>query len=370
MLKGFCLFIALAMSSGAIAQTLNSLSFESGSIQPNDGSTDSGFIMTLPDPQFGNEAITSGDGGCGPTSNCDMRVVRSETVAGQQVRPRSGNYFLRMVLDKSKDYTELNNGLEKPRNQLAFRSDKYLLEHDTEAWIGFSVFVPNNFEHDTENGGLILSEISVDSSAQFLKLRIGKKGNSDESHWLFHYYTSDSDVAKGNRTIVDLGSIGADKGKWTDFVIRVRSNPFDVATNPVKRGIANAKDRQYPGNKGILQVWKATGSADSQGNRRMQNFINKVNTPIGLVPGVVQGKDKIGYSIRAYKPWWQGNNGSSTSVKGPIWIGWDEVRFGEAARHGSDYASVHPTGQACTDKCPGSSDEMTEKRPMPPPDFG
>ncbi|MEX2123305.1 MAG: heparin lyase I family protein [Woeseia sp.] len=349
-------FGALSAAAFANEKVLHTVSFESGRIQENSEFLDAGFIQTLPNPQIGDEAIKTGKGGCGPDSNCDMRVVRSEFVAGQTVKPRAGEYFLRMQLDKKKDYTGLNVGLSKPRTSLNFGNDVYRFDHDVEEWIGFSVFLPNDYEHETENVGLILSEITTDSSAQFLKLLVGSRNGDKESHWYFNYRTSNSSVTNGNETVVDLGSIEPDKGKWTDFVLRVRSNPFSVDTNPAASGIRNAKDRMYKGNKGIIQVWKAAGPVmDKMGNRKMVNKIDEVNKPVGLVPGATQGESKIAHSIRAYKPGWQGHNNASTSVVGPIWIAWDEVRFGEAARHGTGYEDVHPTGAACTDRCPEGS---------------
>lgn len=361
----FCFFVA---TGHAKENVLNSLSFESGKMMPNAGYVDAGFISTLPDPQSGTEAIRTGQGGCGPTSNCDMRVVRSERVGGQDIKSRAGDFFLRMVLDKSKDYSGLNGGADKPRNSLSFGNDVYRFDHDVEEWLGFSVFLPNNYEDETENVGMILTEITTDSSAQFLKLVVGMRSGDKESHWYFRYKTSDTSTTSATETIVDLGSIAPDKGKWTDFVIRTRSNPFSVDTNPAKLGINLAKDLLFEGDRGILQVWKSEGPVlDAANNRKMVNKINKVNTPIGLVPGTTQGKDKISHSIRAYKPGWQGHTGTGTSVKGPIWIGWDEVRFGEAERHGTGYRDVHPTGLSCTEKCPADSKVADGTAPPAPP---
>jgi hypothetical protein len=359
MYKTCVLFCAFLFVTNAFAgeKVVNAVGFESGKIQRKGGSVDAGLIRTLPAPQSGNEVIQTGSGGCGPTSNCDMRVVRSEFVDGQKVTPRAGSYFLRMMLDKSKDYTGLNEGKPKPRNSLTFRDDKYRFDHDVEEWIGFSVFLPKGYEEETETVGLILTEITTDSSAQFLKLSVGRRNGDKGSKWYFHHRKSDTSVSGSSEDVqVSLGSIELDKGKWTDFIIRVRSNPFEVDTNPAKKGIANAKDKLYEGNKGILQVWKAEGpTIDNQGNRKMVNKISIVNKPVGLVPGNTQGQDKMGWDARAYKGGWQGNAGQSTSVKGPIWIAWDEIRFGETARHGTTYSDVHPTGAACTDRCPDGS---------------
>lgn len=375
MMYRICLILApllLAVEAFAVEKVANSVSFETGEIQPNKGGgVDSAHIRTLPHPQTGSDSIRTGSGGCGPNSNCDMRVVRSEVVDGQEVTPRAGNYFLRMKLYKDKDYTELNGGAPKPRNELTFSDDHHRFDHDVEEWIGFSVFLPKGYEDETETIGLILTEISTGPSAQFLKLSVGMRSGDKDSRWYFHYHISDTKVAGGNEIQVDLGSIEPDKGKWTDFVIRTRSNPFDVDTNPAKKGIKDANDKLYKANKGILQVWKSEGSVmDNNGNRKMVNKINKVDTPIGLVPGNTNGEDKIHFNLRAYKGGWQGNRGQSTSVSGPIWIAWDEARFGEALRHGTRYEDVHPTGMSCTDKCPDGSSVAAESDAPPAPPSG
>lgn len=346
--------------------------FETGQIQRVGESVDGGFIQTLPDPQNGSDFIKSGSGGCGPTSDCDLRVVESEVVNGQRVKARSGKYFLRILLDKEKDYTGLNGGgLPKPRNSLGFYNPEYRFSHDTEEWVGFSVFLPEGFEDETENIGIILSEITVDSSAQFIKLSVGMRGGDTESHWYLDHYQSDTSVAVDADTVkteYQLGSIEGDKGRWTDFILRIRANPFRVDTNPAKKGIPDAFDRMYRGNKGILQVWKAVGSVDSAGNREMVNVVDIVNAPVGLVPGTTQGKSKIAHNARAYKPAWQGHTGRSSSVVGPIWIGWDEFRFGSAVADGTSYQDVHPAGLRCTDRCPdGEEPASTPDRPLSPP---
>ena len=64
--------------------------FESGEFLPNGGQLDSFFIRTLPNPQIGSEVISTGAGGGDPSAKWDSKVVRSESVGGQTVRPRRG----------------------------------------------------------------------------------------------------------------------------------------------------------------------------------------------------------------------------------------------------------------------------------------
>lgn len=344
------------LAFGAQAQRLvmHESSFETGSLQPNGSGADAGFIKTLPHPQYGGEAYQHGQGGCGPSSDCDMRVVRSEVVDGRTVTPRGGNYFLRMMLYKDKDYSGVNRGgLDKPRNSLTFTAQSYRFDFDTEQWVGFSIYVPSKFEDETETQGIVLSDIGTGNAAQFATLNIGMGFGDNQTHWFMNVSHSNTKTRGGSVEKIDLGSIEADKDQWTDFVIRLRANPFTRDTNPAAERIAGAHDQLYQGNKGILQVWKSEGPVDANGNRKMVNVVDKVNTPVGLVPGTVQRQGRLKHDIRVYKGGWQGHRGQRTSVVGPIWLGWDEYRFGQALLHGTSYAEVNPSGLDCTDTCPG-----------------
>ena len=178
------LLCLLAVGAQAQRNIMHDSSFETGSLQPNGAAADAGFIKTLPHPQIGAEAYQHGNGGCGPSSDCDMRVVQSEVVDGQGVTPRGGNYFLRMMLYKDKDYSGVNGGgLDKPRNSLAFTNQAYRFEFDTEEWVGFSIYVPNGFEDETETQGIILSDIATGNTAQFATLKIGMGFGDNRTHW-------------------------------------------------------------------------------------------------------------------------------------------------------------------------------------------
>lgn len=361
MIPIFCLIVP-SMGLAEQQPTLTA-DFESGRILPNQGPRDAGFIRTLPENQRGDEIIGTAQGGCGENSNCDMKVIQTATVDGQNVSPRSGNYFLQMLLDIRKDYTGLNGGLPKPRNSLAWHNDVYRWDYDVERWIGFSLFIPVGFEDETENAGITFTEIGSDSSSHLAKLMIGKRGNDPDSRWYLEYELSDTSPTNDGKTIIDMGSIEPDKGKWTDFVIRLRANPFRTRTNPADLGIKGAFDREFAGNKGILQVWKSAGNVDAQGNRRMANKIDIVDRPVGLVPATVQGKSQLKFDARLYKGQWQGNKGKTSSVVGPqIWVAWDEIRFGDA-RDGVGYQDVNPSRLPCTEACTNGDDIS---RPLPP----
>lgn len=348
--------------------------FESGKFMPNGGSADSFFVKTLPHLQIGRDVVTTGSGGGGPTSNWDTKVVVSELVGGQLVMPRRGNFFARHMLHYDKDYRGLNNGvLKKARAELGVRHDKNRIDFDTEAYAGFSIFVPDNFEHETgtsgDRGSAILVVLNTDSAADLFTLRVFVPKGEREAHWFVDYPVNPHSVSsvKAHQKRIDLGPVDADKGQWTDFVLRFRANPFSVTTNPADKRIVKANDQTYQGNKGILQLWKAEGAADGNGNRRMVRKINVVDTPVGNVPGITQGESLLGFSMRIYKYKWQTMR---TSVKGPVWIGFDEFRLGEVVQNGTSYSDVHPTQLACTDGCPGNSSAPPPGNPPSPPPGG
>jgi hypothetical protein len=212
-------------------------------------------------------------------------------------------------------------------------------------------------------GGIVVVSTNTDSAASFMSLRIHVPEGKSESHWVLKTHTDDKSVTDSpeSKTFTDLGPIAEDRGQWTDFVFRMRSNPFKVRTNPANEGIAGAFDRSYGGNKGIMQVWKSTGLADSGGNRPMQLRMNILNAPIGLVPGNTQGKSQLHTSMRMYKAHWQNLD---TTVFDPIWLGFDEFRLGQAVRDSIGFSDVHPTGQACSTGCPGGG--SSNVLPAPP----
>lgn len=365
-----CVFMSSIVFAGPKVSLTGA--FESGEFKASEGQVDAFVVRTLPSLQSGSEYIGTTSGGGDAASNWDTRVVRSESVGGQTVTPRQGKFFARSALYYDKDYTGLNGGLKKARSSLGVGgSHANRVDFDTEAYIGFSIFVPKNFEDETgtkgDRGSATLFVLNSDSSANFVTLRIFVPEGKSEAHW-FIDYQKDATSVVANRDFerrVDLGPVAADKGKWSDFVIRFRSNPFSVTTNPAKLGIPNANDKTYQGNKGILQVWKAEGAADANGNRKMNRKISVVNAPVGNVPGATQGKSTLGSSLRIYKYNWQLK---PTSVKGPVWFGFDEFRLGETMRDGTAYIDVHPTGLACTDGCPAGS-ASSPAPPGPPRDL-
>lgn len=335
-------------------------SFESGQIQRSGSAQDGFYIQTLPDPQGDVDYVNVGNGGAGPDSGLDTRVVSSERVGSETVRPRKGQYFLRSALYFDKDYSRLthNSGCQcnKPRSTIMMGHQDLRFEYDEEAFLGFSIFTPRNQENELgskdHRGSNMLLSTKPNSSTrtQFVLTQyVGKSQN--EMHWWLRYYVGDSSTQEidGKSTWVDLGPVGPDRGRWTDFVIRFRFNPFLVDTNPVTQGIPNAMNKLFRGNKGILQVWKAEGGEDQNGDRSMILKIDKVNEPFGLV---AHKSDRPHHSFRIYKYGW---HEIPTTVTGPVWFGFDEIRFGTVIQDGTTYADVYP----------GSIDGSST-RPKPP----
>jgi hypothetical protein len=360
------LLMGVAIFSNAVADDgkLHFLgNFESGRIQTNGSERDGFYIGTLPNPQAGNQIMVSGDSDFSPVTNADTRVVKSEIVGGQTVTPRSGEYFLRSEVFRDKDYLGLNdNKRNKPRSKIYLSNNKNEFEFDKEGFTGFSVFVPKNFENELgvrdHRGGAILFEMCTDSSRSLVNLGIWVQGNStNEAHWFIRTQANPNSVndSRDLEELIDLGPVGPDRGKWTDFVFRYRFNPFSVTTNPAEKGIAYAKDQVYEGNKGILQIWKAEGSEDSSGNRNLKLFVDKVNEPVGLVPHATTNIKSL---WRIYKYGWLVN---PTTLTHSVWIGFDEIRQGLVVRDSTTFADVAPGGAGCSPDC-----TVADAKPKPP----
>jgi hypothetical protein len=331
---------AYAAEARKVAYTAD---FETGQVQAATKTHDGFYIRTLPDPQEGDDALISGQGGFGPDTASDTRVVTKDSIGGETIWPRSGTYFLRSAIYYTKDYRPINDGTtDRPRSMIYLSNEVHHVPYDTEGFIGFSVYTPLNYEHEVgtkgDAGGVTLFSMNSTPSRTFFALKQFVPSGKSEAHWWLVYHVDDSSTEESAdaRVAVDLGPVRADIGKWTDFVIRYRANPFSVSTNPAAKGIPNAKDETFGGNLGILQVWKAEGSSDSSGNRGLVMKLDKVNTPVGLVP---HESDEMMLTWRVYKYAWKKN---PTSVKGPIWFGFDEIRHGLVVRDDTGFDDVVP----------------------------
>jgi hypothetical protein len=305
------------------------------------------------------EAASVPNGGAAAGDNLDGRVVQSATVGGKLVTPRKGDHFLKTEIFYDKDYSLFagNSGKNKPRINFHTVED-HQGDYDTETWVAFSIYLPEDFEHETETRGDIGSNqiwrVTGDSGPSggdtaYINLFVpnGKPASGgpvvaadDVTHYVTRFSMDATSTNGGGPNQVtewfDLGSVVPDLGKWTDFVIRYRLNPFTKQTNASSVD-PDGKDQIYPGNKGIFQVWKSQGEPDANGDRPMALLIDKRNEPVGYVP---HQSNRISHHWRQYKYGWHHH---PTAVQGPIFIGFDEFRFGETVRDGTSFSDVHPS---------------------------
>lgn len=336
--------IGLLYVASAQSQDVNFTGdFESGQIRSNGSPYDGFYLATLPDPQSGTQFLTNQKSDFSPSSHADTRVVASESVGGQTVRPRKGRYFLRSEIFRNKNYLALNNfAKNRPRSKIYMSNSNLLVNYDEEGYLGFSIFTAQNFESERgvrdHRGSITLLTIKDTGEGKLLDLSQWVESPASEAHWwLRHYTVSDNGKGRVLTKVEDLGPVSADAGKWTDFVIRYRFNPFSRSTNPAAERIAGSMNKTFQGNKGILQVWKAQGAVDGNGNRSMALRVNKVNTPVGVVPSATK---RIAHHFRIYKFGWLS---SPTTLTHPVWIGFDEIRQGQVARDGTTFADVAPS---------------------------
>ena len=370
-----CVGLAVPIAANADRHLRFQGDFESGQVQNLESSIDGFRIRTLPNPQLGSKIEVVANGGADWTSKIDTLVSPGEIVptngsgVGEKVTPRRGRYFIRSALYKSKDYTQMNaNGENKPRSGINVSGKGNKVDFDEEGYLGFSIYLPKNWEHETgvkdsRGSSQLLQVQSQGASWRLLALRVYVPPGETEAHWFLEHFLSDSSIRGGDRTEHDLGRVRHDLGKWTDFVLRYRFNPFSVRTNA--SSIAGGKDQVYAGNKGILQLWKSKGPIYADGNREMfLTSVNLENEPVGLVP---HATEKIDWHFRVYKYGWHKN---PTHVEGPVWVGFDEIRDGRVLADGTTYNDVHPAGLHCTDQCPANSwSPPKDSRPLPPIDI-
>jgi len=358
------LLLALALSAPTLASDRKVYftgDFESGQIASKSSRHDGFYLATLPDPQSGSTTLHNGDSTFGPSSAADTRVVSSDMVGGEKVLPRSGSYFLRTEVFHDKNYLELNDwSKNRPRSKIYLSDPTFRIDFDQEGYVGFSIYTPKNFENELavrdHRGAATLFEMNSDDHRSLMNLGVWVQSPATEAHWFLRIYTNDQSVRddENHMQLMDLGPVNADTGKWSDFVFRYRFNPFSVTTNPAEKGIAEAKDQVYEGNKGILQVWKSEGGVDSDGNRKLELKVDRVDRPVGLVPDATE---KIRHYWRIYKFGWLSN---PTSLTHPVWFGFDEIRQGLVNRDGTTFADVLP-GSPCGTGC-----ASVDSKPKPP----
>lgn len=334
--------------------------WDTGLIAASGQMLNGGNINAMRDTGYvdGNSQFPNGGaGGYGPSIDSDLRLVASEVVGGETILPRKGSYFLRgamyynKVQDGSfapgfkKDYNILSGGVvgdiygsnDKPRWNIGYPSAAYLTDYDTEWWAGFSIRLPLNWSHDDPNAAnqsanMLISMTGQDTNATQITFSIRGRQLNVSSNWALEYSVNPTSVLEGQpggtTTKVNF-PCDDDVGKWTDFVLRVRFNPFSVDTNPFLAGVPNSRNQLYLANKGILELWKQVGPG-----RVMTKVFSQVNAPMGLVAHATR---KIDFYIRNYKYGWKK---IPTQAASPVWMGFDEIRFGGTIANGTSFSDV------------------------------
>lgn len=318
--------------------------FESGAISSPQQTIDGFYIRTLPTQQLSAEYIDNTSPYLNAKGMADTEVVEAQELSGEIVTARSGRYFLRSEIYPWKDYRLLNGGevlgTDRPRSMIYVRSALNKVDSDTEGWLGFSIYTPSNHQPELgtfgDRGSVVLFSMNAQPTRTFFMLSQFVPQGETESHWFLWLYTNSKSVDESleGREFIDLGPVTRDLGKWTDFVIQYRANPFPIDTNPAAMGIPDAADKTFLGNKGIFRLWKTTSTPS--GERALQLLVNRYNTPVGLVP---HKTEKLLLQWRVYKYGWKK---FPSSISDSIWYGFDEIRHGLAVRDGTGFNDVKP----------------------------
>ena len=346
-----------------------------------------------------NDYDTFNDGeDWGPGSNHMTRWESNYTVNGSTITPRrpDGTYFMIQEMQRSQDYWNINgyadgssNGFNSPRSHMSALQNpgdyKWIPDCEDEVWFGWSMFIPLN--HGVENGPaentqrtnehwylthspgeyhILISEKTWGDYAS-------KPGGNPDDEYTYHlryaangeeggsWLTTDSTLVKGVRTdngmtqrfnteSTDVSpywirdwDYASDRGVWTDWVVRYKSNPFTNQTTQTGSEFTFAVPGTYPGGGGVLEIWKSLGAS-----RIMTKVFSLTGAPVGLPPSNRAGG--VSLSVRQYKFGWKYNSSGSPlpSTIDPdsngdplVSIGKDEIRWGFSS-DGCGYQDVHP----------------------------
>lgn len=350
---------------------LFSANWETGQHQPNGSLVDGGFPTTLPLPPIGGEGICIVDNSRGndPLTSLSgtIAVTTSDTVVinggtPEEITPRAGNYFLRIELPmdieygpNNGDYTCLDPIKDRVRGSLSFSNPTYRGFFDVEYWMGYSMFIPTDWEIDqaTPNGNLNartvqIFELGTDSASTNMEMGITTPlSTSTESSYKFRYNVNATNSSEANGVETYIDSLEHDRGVWTDWVIRFRWNPF-LETTVVADNVSLFRGRTiggtYEGNKGIVEIWKEVGAS-----RTFTKVFSRVNQPVGVIPHeYFYGGVWTGPMLAVHKnynfTWDKLNDGSqSTSTRnGPIILAWDEFYITNTEINSNPCNAIHP----------------------------
>jgi hypothetical protein len=320
----------------------------------------------------------TGGGHGGVSQDCDSRMAvagyttpQNANGAGDTVSPRLNTYFLENRLNWKKDYSEMNGAApgttakDKPRlwnypfnPEDVGHPEAMPVRYDKTFWFGMSIYVPSNWEHETFHIGNFdltdwsLCPFSADTaSTDWLGLALWNP-TAGATHWGIKWGFNDTGYRTGTPynkiALTDLAD-DSDYGKWTDFVIKQRLNPFTETTDAGQ--FDGCRNETYDGNRGILEIWKTFGpdNYDGNGNREFKKIFSRVNQPFGNVP-------RAGYAPRAtprvYRSWnpsgsrdprpRSGIFGGTGADDAYLFLGFDCIYVGDEELHGTGFADVNP----------------------------
>lgn len=266
------------------------------------GVSDSGLLF-LGDFDGSDPFRDSGDS----TKSYTRQCPRSDSCLPTTERVRGATRALKVTLRESDPM--LNNGT---RAELAKDTGASAHAH-TEQRYGFSTFLPDTWQIDTQAGEIITQWHSSNAD----EAAAGEPGKSPPlalyingdvfkitSIWDPKKVTIDNDPTigepKGGRATLWQGPVTAMRGKWVDWVFHVKWN--------------------YDGN-GFVRVWKDG-----------QQIVNRTG------PNTYNDEDTLWFKYGVYKYGWNNNNGSGNTVKvRSLYL--DELRFGDRT---SSYGEVAP----------------------------
>lgn len=366
-----------------------------GTFETNFGGTDSG--INAPNAGWVKALTTAGADACSgkssvlggmttgykPGSGYLLRRETAVTINGSTIAPRSGSGFMYQFLDSTLNYAGCpSGGVNSPRVALSLGQNtfKTILPYDTTILEGFSIFIPEDTQ--AENCGSSsfdyrrmtfqenLNKNGLASSRNFL-LGFGTKVDGDTNPQFFLHINIDESkqyFTSGEGYYIWLGDIGnkadsaSDRGKWVDFVIRYRINPYAAAgrgifqvwrTDPASRSgplklVYNlATDTAYP-TTGSSPVTHAARRADNSG----------IDLPSSLYDqlGMAYDLANIGGEIdfRMYKYAWAPGKGcppypavnGSTITTEQYGFGWDDIYIAHES-DGADCTDVTPDRASC-----------------------
>lgn len=282
--------------------------WETGTIQQADSLVDGKYAGMLRNDVDGLPIFSSTEG-CAqcsydfdtdtPDETYDIQIVKTATpptadgVANSDgtVTPIEGSFMSKHTIYSTKDYGPLNNGLDKPRTKMNVGTTQpAAVQVNQNWWIGFSLFIPSNYDRSPTNQRVQVFQMDADGSPTGIAIIIfdhewgtsTQKGNRwslkiERDAGPIYYYIGDD-------LITDV-----DVGVWTSFVMNIY---FDAGTDPT-----NA----------FIKIWKSEGVAVSGQCRGFPTNpqVDYSGGPVGETTGGTAVNVK---HPRIYKGTWKSEN--------------------------------------------------------------